>query len=324
MPFGELRDADGRTLTNRFLVSYLSCGRDLARAATAEESAGGVVVIAAPDFDAETEATDLPLAASNRFADREAFAPLPGARDEAEEIGRLLDDTRLLLGPAATVDALRHVRRPIVLHVATHGFFAPLEDEVVSQRLDMLSIDDSPMLVQRTAKASLINPMFCSGLAFCGANHRGRGIITAQDIAGLDLQGTELVVLSACETGLGAVKQGEEFTGLRRALAIAGAMTQVTSLWKVDDDATRVLMGHYYRLLLEGRGRAEALQMAQSRVAENPAHPEWRHPAYWAAFVSAGAWGPLRKRLTARARAATEPAWQGTQDPSLRSSFEPI
>jgi len=145
-----------------------------------------------------------------------------------------------------------------VLHVATHGIFSPLKDEAVNFSLDVLPLDDGAMLVQRIAKASLTNPMFCSGLAFSGANHRGAGIITAQEIAGLDFRGTELVVLSACETGLGTVKQGEEFTGLRRALSIAGARTQVTSLWKVDDTATQVLMGHYYRLLLEGHSRARS------------------------------------------------------------------
>jgi CHAT domain-containing protein len=114
------------------------------------------------------------------------------------------------------------------------------------------------------------------------------------------LRGTQLVVLSACETGLGLVRHGAEFTGLRRALAIAGAVTQVTSLWKVADDATRALMGHYYRLLAGGCERAAALQRAQQAVRRDPAHPEWEHPFYWGAFVSSGAWGPMPASIQPR------------------------
>jgi CHAT domain-containing protein len=217
-----------------------------------------------------------------------------------------LGNVQLFLGREATVEALRNVRHPIVLHIATHGIFKELEEEDVRQHTDIIAIDDGIVMVQRLAKTSLVNPMFCSGLVFAGANHPGAGVLTAQEIAGLDLRGTELVVLSACETGLGAVKQGAEFIGLRRALAIAGAATQVTSLWNVNDTATRALMGHYYRLLLEGYGRAAALQMAQTRVAQDPVHPEWKHPAYWAAFISAGAWEPLHSRLPQRTDAVLE------------------
>jgi CHAT domain-containing protein/tetratricopeptide (TPR) repeat protein len=304
IPFGELRNAEGHTLSAQIVVSYVSSGRELKRVHTVVAGAQGVVVIAAPDYEAETASA--PVTASSRFADRGRFAPLPGTKDEGEEIGRLLGDVRLFIGRQATVEALRNVRRPVVLHIATHGIFKELEDEDVSQRLDMMSIGDGILMVRHVAKTSLANPMFFSGLALTGANHPGAGILTAQEIAGLDLRGTELVVLSACETGLGTVKQGEEFMGLRRALAIAGAATQVTSLWKVSDTATRVLMGHYYRFLLDGHGRAEALQMAQSRVAQDPAHPEWKHPAYWAAFISAGAWGPMHSRLPQRTDAVSE------------------
>jgi CHAT domain-containing protein len=295
IPFGELRDSKGHSLSAEFVVSYVSSGRDLKRAHGKAEETQGVVVIAAPDYDVETANTV--AGASSRFADRGRFAPIPGTKAEGEEISRLLADVKLLIGREANVDALRNVRRPVVLHVASHGIFSPLEDDTVSHRMDVMSVGDAILMVQRASKMSLANPMFFSGLALAGANHRGAGILTAQEIAGLDLHGTELAVLSACETGLGTVKRGEEFTGLRRALAIAGAATQVTSLWKVDDTATRVLMGRYYRLLLDGRSRAEALQMAQSRVANDPEHPEWKHPVYWAAFVSAGAWGPVRDRL---------------------------
>ncbi|HEY0134081.1 MAG TPA: CHAT domain-containing protein, partial [Nannocystis sp.] len=137
-------------------------------------------------------------------------------------------------------------------------------------------------------------PLLRSGLALAGANERvGRddGILTALEVASMDLRGTELVVLSACETGVGEVDAGEGVYGLRRALTIAGARAQVMSLWKVDDAATRDLMIAYYKSLAEGTGRGEALRAAQRVVL---ADAKRRHPYYWAAFIPSGAWSPMQ------------------------------
>ena len=133
-------------------------------------------------------------------------------------------------------------------------------------------------------------------LALAGANARRSGasddgrISTAAEAAQLDLFGTQLVVLSACETGVGKVQPGEGVYGLRRALQLAGAQTQVVSLWKVDDACTRELMVDYYKRLLKGEGRSGALRAAQKAMIANPAR---RHPAYWAAFIPIGDWRPL-------------------------------
>ena len=140
--------------------------------------------------------------------------------------------------------------------------------------------------------------MLRSGLALAGANtwlkagnlpeEAEDGLLTAEDVTGLDLLATELVVLSACETGLGQVHVGEGVFGLRRAFVLAGAKTLVMSLWKVPDEQTRELMEDFYRRLLAGQGRAEALRQAQ--LAMKAKYPD---PFYWGAFICQGDPSPL-------------------------------
>jgi CHAT domain-containing protein len=132
-----------------------------------------------------------------------------------------------------------------------------------------------------------LNPLLRSGLAVAGANarHSGAsddGILTAAEAAQLDLVGTQLVALSACETGVETVQTGEGVYGLRRALVLAGAQAQLTSLWKVADTPTQELMLDYYKRLLKGEGRSAALRGSQKGMMANPAR---QHPYYWAAFI---------------------------------------
>jgi CHAT domain-containing protein len=137
-----------------------------------------------------------------------------------------------------------------------------------------------------------------AGLALAGANVRPDGIVTARELAGYDWWGTQLVVLSACETGVGAVPSGEGVYGMRRALVLAGAESQVVSLWNANDAATRELMRAFYGELARGTGRAEALRRAKLRLLRQP---KFAHPYYWAAFIPAGSWTPLDPHLLKRA-----------------------
>src|SRR5205085_5531103 len=139
------------------------------------------------------------------------------------------------------------------------------------------------------------------------------GVLTALEAAGLDLWGTKLVVLSACETGLGDVRSGEGVYGLRRALVLAGSETQVMSLWQVSDAATRDLMVEYYKRLQAGEGRTEALRQVQlamiksrpqgaSGGAQRGLSGEMKtqtiedrsHPFYWASFIQSGDWRGMK------------------------------
>jgi CHAT domain-containing protein len=111
------------------------------------------------------------------------------------------------------------------------------------------------------------------------------------EATGLDLWGTQLVVLSACETGVGKVTNGEGVYGLRRALVIAGAESLLMSLWQVDDAATRDLMAGYYARLTSGKPRSSALRDIQLEIQRTP---KYAHPYYWASFLAAGDNTPIR------------------------------
>ena len=116
------------------------------------------------------------------------------------------------------------------------------------------------------------------------------GVLTALEATGLDLWGTKLVVLSACDTGVGEVKNGEGVFGLRRALSLAGSETQVMSLWPVSDLGARDLMTEYYKALERGEGRGDGLRRVQLEMIRRKGR---RHPFYWASFIQSGEWANL-------------------------------
>jgi len=313
IPFGALVDASDRYLIERFTLTYLTSGRDLLRLATPRSSRSTSLVVAAPDYDAplrvasaKAQGDDEPAAAqrSSEFAAFH-FQPLPGTSKEAEAVEKALG-VPALTGVRATEAALKGARGPRVLHVATHGFFLP--DQAPEPRSPS-GIRAQPPGPGASASALGLppptgeNPLLRSGLALAGANRLESGaqdgILTALEMATLDLWGTKLVVLSACETGLGEVAVGEGVYGLRRALVIAGAEAQLMSLWRVDDAATRELMAAYYQRLVAGEGRAEALRRVQLEMLANPAR---RRPLYWASFIPIGAWGPLAPAAASASR----------------------
>jgi CHAT domain-containing protein/Tfp pilus assembly protein PilF len=297
VPFAALVDKRGEYLARHFEVTYLTSGRDLLRMAGETPSRGSAVVLADPDYGrsvSEVAAVDTHVERARSVdLDRSGltFAQLPGTADEARALQSLLrlDARNVLTGDRATEARLRELHGPRILHMATHGFF--LNDrEVAALKPVEFGTETLPPFGE--------NPLLRSGLALAGANarHSGAsddGILTAAEAAQLDLLGTQLVVLSACETGVGTVQTGEGVYGLRRALVLAGAQTQLVSLWKVADAATQELMLDYYRRLLRGAGRSGALRDAQIAMLANPGR---RHPYYWAAFIAIGNWTPLAAR----------------------------
>jgi CHAT domain-containing protein len=181
------------------------------------------------------------------------------------------------------------------LHIATHGFYwteSELNDDKELRKLSFIGDNDRPRYVEDKA-------MTRSGLLFAGANHvlSGQpvpegyddGILTAKEISTLDLRGLDLLVLSACQTGLGEIK-GDGVYGLQRGFKMAGAQTIVMSLWKVDDDATKMLMTEFYKRYLSGQSKHEAFLAAQEvvRKFKGKIRGEDRNfsdPFFWAGFV---------------------------------------
>ena len=305
LPFGVL---GAPMLADRCIVCHLSSGRELLRAVLPPAPHAAVQVLVDADFDAD-DLPGVPAGEPERGAPPVSMPmqldALPLTRDEAQLIEALFAGCRVLAGAQASVAALQAITQPALLHIATHGWFRPVEATAPVVKNQRLQIGDESLLLGRATRSAAANPMLHAGLALAGANRsapgRSSGFVTAAELAALDLRGTELVVLSACDTGLGTTAPGSEFAGLRRAFAIAGAAAQVISLWSVDDAATAALMQAFYRHLLAGSGRAEALQQAQREVRRRP---RWAHPSAWAAFACWGAAGPLSDGLLAAAREA--------------------
>jgi CHAT domain-containing protein len=233
------------------------------------------------------------------------FPPLPGTQQEGEALKAMMPGSTWWSRAKATEAAVKQVAAPAILHIATHGFF--LADLAFGSASDRRGIQIS---VSQLTSTRVENPLLRSGLALAGANLRKSadddGVLTALEVAGLDLWGTKLVVLSACETGVGEVRSGDGVYGLRRALVLAGSESQILSLWKVDDDATRDLMIDYYTGLKGAAGRSEALRQVQLKML---ASRDRQHPYYWASFIQSGEWSKMNEApyLIFQARLAETP-----------------
>jgi CHAT domain-containing protein len=308
LPFEILPLDDDRRLIDAYEVSYLSAGRDvLAFGHLPVTRAGPPLIMAAPNYDLELPRTE-PAAPADSIprldeerqsrdlrGDRYIFTPLDGTEAEGRTVASLLG-----VSPVMDDDALegrlKGEHSPLLLHLATHGFFLPDPPSP-----DAAAPSERPRIseIPRALGGEAESPLLRSGLALAGANTRLRGgqlppgaedgILNAQDVTALDLRSTELVVLSACETGLGDVLIGEGVFGLRRSFILAGARTVVMSLWKVPDDETRRLMERFYEFLIAGDGRAAALRKAAlSMKKEYP-----NKILAWGAFICVGEGGPF-------------------------------
>ncbi len=264
IPFELLEQKSGRRLIEEYKISYLTSGRDVLRFERPDHSTGKTILIVDPDFDLQNEFSEEGTDVSNRS---QLFVPLPGTAIEAQQIRTLLGETTYLSGRNALKTWIISVRSPRILHIATHGYFYPQKSIAHKQSAVVADISMSRL-------ALLENPLFRSGMALAGANSVltnkpvpedvEDGLLTSEDIAQMNLTGTSLVVASACDTGIGDLRNGEGVIGLRRAFILAGTETVVISLWRVSDLATAILMQRFYQNLLQNnKSRQESLREAQ-------------------------------------------------------------
>ena len=311
VPFSALVDGKKQFLIKTYTFTYLTSGRDLLRLSARTKAQGGGVIFADPAFDATGAAA--PGGGTTRgMRSTElsslSWPPLPGTGAEAEAVVKTMKGLTLYRGDKATETALKGVHGPKVLHLATHGFFLPDEAPPAAAANDNRNAPGAPAAPVAAPAAAgtppgaptspadaYENPLLRSGLALAGANKLASGdedgILTALEASGLDLDGTKLVVLSACETGVGKVTNGDGVYGLRRALVIAGAESLVMSLWQVDDQATKDLMVGYYKRLAKGESRSSALREIQLELQAG----KYKHPYYWASFLPAGDNSPIKE-----------------------------
>jgi tetratricopeptide (TPR) repeat protein len=315
LPFEALRLDDGRFLIEEYHVSYLNSCRDVMPRPQPPEKPDVAVVLADPDYEAtsDNEPVSKPaaVAAAGDVPRDLVFggtAPrrLPGFAREADAAAKLLEARRgwrevHLRSASATEEALQKVGRCRLLYCITHGFFLPdaarPAPEKGTRELGLAgpSLQRSPLLDLGP------DPRLRSGLVLAGANRwqervkkgLSDGLLTALEVEQLDLWGTELVILSACDTGRGEVQIGEGVLGLRRAFQLAGAECVLASLWPVEDKATELLLQDFLRRWLDGKPPASALREAQLaaiaglRKSKNKRLAE-ASPLLWAGFICHG------------------------------------
>lgn len=287
-------------------LRLLTTGRELVRLQQPAPSGSSAVVMANPSYDRpgrKTVTAARPDAVSTVSQRRSGelgssrWLPLPATEQEGKQVATLLG-TRLVGGPAATTTALQRQQGPRVLHVATHGFFIADQEAPPTDPLRMVQ-EQAPQLKALRGE----DPQLRSGLVLAGANQpdldpNDDGYLTAAEAVSLDLNGTELVVLSACSTGQGEVRTGEGVYGLQRSLTVAGARSTLLSLWKVDDAATAEFMVRFYKRLKAGEGRADALAAVQAEFrsgrVRGPKGEDWSTPYHWAAWQLVGDWRPIQ------------------------------
>ncbi len=299
IPFEILVDECGNYLIDKFSFTYVAAGREIAVFGQPPANTLKSLILADPDFDVEIQKNNTDNESISHSFGLKKFLPLGGTRKEAQAVSQLLgsQETDMYVGSEATESLLMKTKSPKFLHLSTHGFFEP------DQARKYNSIEMLPQYYTLSAQDPIGTPLSCSGLALAGANRAlltlsSEGIVTAEKVLNLRLRGTEMVVLSACETGLGDVKNGEGVFGLRRAFAQVGAQSMVMSMWQVPENETKDLMIIFYDNIINKKmDRCEALRQAalsiKNQIRDARGHT---HPFFWGAFVFSGDPGDIHQK----------------------------
>jgi CHAT domain-containing protein len=279
-------------LIDRLTVRLLSNIRELVQVPDALSLKPSASLFGYPDFRSAQRLPDPSngaVVASNTAASlivRNGVADLPGTKEEVISIEQLLKKNQWSvtsnLYREASEEKLKSISSPDILHIATHGFFIPEKE------------NETTIVYSKDISLASDNPLTRSGLLLAGVEKNIRsiatnqsleedGILTALEVMNLNLDHTDLVVLSACETGSGEIRNGEGVYGLQRAFLVSGANNLIMSLWKVNDEATQELMIGFYTHLLGTRDKSAAFHQAQLELKR-----KYESPFFWGAFVLIG------------------------------------
>ncbi len=281
----------GKYLLDELEIRMVTNTRELLKRGPSKSNAAFACLVGYPDYNAGKEKPKEMLPGKEEcsqdfrgsaFGRNDSYSRLPGTKVEVEIISKLMIkkgwQVESFIGGQALEESVKETKKPRVLHIATHGFF-------------------------KSDYSTGSNPLLHSGLLLAGANKTlageenemsEDGILTAYEAMNLNLDNTDLVVLSACETGLGEIKNGEGVYGLQRAFKVAGAKSIIMSLWKVDDEATQELMVSFYKHWLgeavgEGRQTANGNSKRSAFLkAQKELKAKYPNPYYWGAFVMVG------------------------------------
>jgi CHAT domain-containing protein len=299
-----------RYAIEKHTINYVVSGRDLIPDVAAATRTGPALVLADPDYNLEPKealaetrqlvrsvpasARSLELPASLRLG---KAGRLPATAAEARAILPALkrhtgSEPQLYMGKQALETIFKTTRNPRIVVLSTHGFF---QEGPEANPAALTEVGDERG--GHLGGGVLENPLLRCGLLLAGANRRGDahnaavddGVLTGLEIVGTDLRGTELVVLSACETGLGEVHNGEGVAGLRQAFQLAGARAVMATLWQIPDQETARLISDFFGNLAAGDDKSMALHKAQVKQIESRRKREGAaHPLFWAAFTLTG------------------------------------
>jgi CHAT domain-containing protein/Flp pilus assembly protein TadD len=271
--FNALRDDHEQLLLDKYNLFFVNSTRQLAMEEPAKSESGhSITLFGGMNYSLNTDST-----CENIWND------LPGTLTEVNNIHKLFAGKKwnieIYTGNEATEEAFKSLKgkdSPIILHISTHGFFFAEPDSTTFRRT-------------QNQFMTMPNPLWRSGILFAGANYTWQfnhsfaggedGVLTAYEVANTNLKNTDLVVLSACETGLGDIKTGEGVYGLQRAFQVAGAKAVIMSLWQVPDKETTELMTLFYKSYIKTNNMHDAFRKAQITMSKKYA------PFSWAAFV---------------------------------------
>lgn len=298
IPFEIFVKNEWKYIIEDYTISYITSAKDILKFKENSKIDGNAVIIADPDYDfglneneKDKEGTkdDAVFFRGSLSKDMKNlnFGRLIDTKDEANNIEKIFREkmkisTKNFQDKKALDEVLLSVKSPKILHLATHGFF--LKNLKIELKNKTLALDGDG----KNSQIMVEDPMIRSGVVLTGANvalqsGRDEGIVTSDKIVGLDLRDTELVVLSACNTGVGDVEKGDSVYGLKKAFVLAGAKSLMVSLWSVPSLETTEIMTRFYVLLSEGKNKSEALREAKLEMMKKK-----ENPFYWGAFVISG------------------------------------